>query len=75
MLNGNRAVTGNARLIAEAKSLPIVPPRFSELIDLISGVVPASDQVMYDSAEQLWSGLVRITEELGLPWDESDLLP
>ena len=75
MLNANRAVTGNARLIAEAKSLPILPPHFSELIDVISGVVPSSDQVMYDSAEGLWSGLIGIIEELGLQWDEPDLLP
>jgi hypothetical protein len=75
MINANRAVTGNSRLIAEAKTLPILPPYFSELIDAISGAVPCSDQVMYDSAEELWSGLIWIIEELGLRWNELDLLP
>ena len=66
MLNDNHAVTGNARLIAEAKSLPSLPPRFSELIDVVSGVLPSSDQVMYDSVEELWAGLLEMVEGLGL---------
>jgi hypothetical protein len=74
MLNANRAITANARLIAEVKSLLLLPPRFGELIDFISGAVPACDQVMYDSAEELWSGLLGIVQELGLGWEECDLL-
>jgi kanamycin nucleotidyltransferase len=74
MLNANRPVMGNASLIAEARSLPIRPPRFSDLIDIISGAVPSCDQTMYDSVEELWAGLLGVVKELGLRWQETDLL-
>jgi hypothetical protein len=74
MLNGNRPVTGNASLIDEAKALPLLPARFGELIDVISGAVPSCEQVMYDSVEEVWAGLLDVVKGLGLRWQESDLL-
>jgi hypothetical protein len=74
VLNGNRSATGEAGLIALAKSLAILPPRFGELIDVISGAVPSCDQAMYDSLEEAWAGIRTIVEGLGLRWQESDLL-
>ena len=35
---------------------------------IISGTVPCTGQVMYNSAEALWSVLLEIVEELGLRW-------
>jgi hypothetical protein len=74
MVNGNRAVAANARLIAEARSLPVLPPRFAELIDVISGVVAVSDQTLYDSVEELWAGVLGIVAQRGLRWVEPELL-
>jgi len=73
-LEANCAAAGNARLISVAKSLPVLPPRFAELIDVISGAVPSRDQTLYDSVEELWAGLLGIVQRHGLRWQEPDLL-
>lgn len=74
VLNANRAIAYSGELTAVAKSLPIVPPRFGELIDIISGSVPLCDQAVYDAAEDLWASLIELAEQRGLCWHESALL-
>ncbi len=73
MLNDKTYVTGSARLFGETMKLKILPANFTQLIDIVSGARPASDQEIYDAAENLWAGMRRLAEEQGLQWVSREL--
>jgi kanamycin nucleotidyltransferase len=74
MLNDKTYVTGSgARLFRETMKLKILPENFIQLIEIVSGAWPASDQEIYDAAEDLWAGMQRLAEQQGLQWMSTDL--
>ncbi len=73
MLNDKTYVTGSARLFRETMKLKILPPNFIPLIEIVSGARPASDQEIYDAAEDLWAGM-RLADQQGLQWVSSELM-
>ncbi|MBV9850293.1 MAG: hypothetical protein JO250_11510 [Armatimonadetes bacterium] len=75
ILNGSHAVTGTARLRDETKTLRLLPPQFAERIDMVLGTTPATEQAMYDAAEDLWASMIQIARERGLTWEAPHLLP
>ena len=74
MLNDKTYVTGSASLFRETRKLKLLPASFVQLIDVVSGAAPASDQEIYDAAESLWAGMRRLAEQQGLQWLSTELM-
>ncbi len=73
-LNNNQSVTGSIRILNATKELPLLPEKFSELIDVVRSAKPASEQELYDAIEELWAGLRKLADHLSIKWETRELL-